>query len=74
MGMSVVEFAQKEERTAAESELSLQIWAVISFERCEGSEMTYPDASRLMNELDLRGVPGLCVVTNEAASHIKTQE
>jgi hypothetical protein len=58
----------------AEGELDQPIWSVISFERVEATSLTYDDASRLLDDLEGRNIPGLCLVTNEAASRIKTQE
>lgn len=55
------------------SELELPIWSVISFERVESRGIDHAAALKLMSELDKRGVPGLCIVTNDAASRIKTQ-
>jgi hypothetical protein len=52
------------------SELDLPAWSVISFEKVEGSGLTYPEALRLQEELESRSVAGLCVVTDEAASRI----
>jgi len=55
---------------AAASELVERRWAVISFERREGSELSYADAMTLLATLDKRGVPGLCIVADEAAARI----
>lgn len=49
------------------SELDELRWAVVSFERTEASGLTYKKALQWMNELDLQGVAGLCLVTDEAA-------
>lgn len=53
--------------TSVLSELDQKRWAVVSFEQIEGGPMTYNDAAALMADLESRGVPGLCIVTEEAA-------
>ena len=72
--MTVAEQVRSEERGLAGSELDEPIWSVISFERVEATSLGYEEAARLMSELEERGVPGLCVVTNESASRIKARE
>ena len=52
------------------NELEEPRWAVISFERREGSGLTYQQAAQLLSELDSRRVAGLAVVTDEAAAKI----
>ena len=52
------------------NELEKPRWAVISFERCEGSGLTYQQAAQLLNKLDSQRVAGLAVVTDEAAAKI----
>ena len=53
------------------SELDEPRWSVISFERTEAAGLTYRQAVRRMNDLDLQGIAGLCIVTDEAASTVK---
>lgn len=55
------------------SELDEPIWSVISFERVEQTGLKYSEAVLKMSDLESRGVPGLCIVTNETAARIKTQ-
>jgi hypothetical protein len=55
-------------QTAIESELSMRRWSVISFDRCEASGLTYHQASEKLAELEQRRVPGLAIVTDEAAA------
>ena len=55
------------------SELDEPIWSVISFERVEESGINYAAAIKLMSDLEASGIPGLCIVTNDAAARIKTQ-
>lgn len=56
--------------TEAASELDLPRWSVVSFDKCEGSGLTYYAAEKLLAEKDAAGVYGLCIVTDEAASQI----
>ncbi|HJS52411.1 MAG TPA: hypothetical protein VJ781_10965 [Pyrinomonadaceae bacterium] len=72
--MHGVEQTQSPDIQVAESELDEPVWSVISFERVEAEGLRYEEADRLLSELNDRGVPGLCVITNAAASRIKTQE
>ena len=72
--MTVSEQVRSEDKGVVESELNEPIWSVISFERVEAKSIRYEEAVRLITELELSGVPGLCIVTNEAASRIKTRE
>jgi len=59
--------------TPPASELDQPIWSVISFERVESSGIDHAAAIRLMSDLEDQGVPGLCIVTVDAAARIKTQ-
>ena len=52
------------------NELEQPRWAVISFERREGSGLTYQQAAKLLSELDSRRVAGLAIVADEAAAKI----
>ena len=52
------------------NELEEARWAVISFDRREGSALTYPQAVQLLDELDSRRITGLAIVSDEAAAHI----
>lgn len=52
------------------SELDDAIWSVVSFERCEASDLTFAQAVEKMRELDENKVAGLCVVTNDAAARV----
>ena len=51
-------------------ELEKSRWSVISFDKLESGGLTYKQAVELMSNLDANGVPGLCIITNEAASRI----
>ena len=54
------------------SELDQPRWSVVSFERREASGLAYKQAAALMEDLDSRGVAGLCIVSDEAADRIKS--
>ncbi len=69
-----VEHVHFPDMRAARSELDEPIWSVISFDRVEGAFLDYASAERLRNELEFKRVPGLCIITNEAADRIKTRE
>ncbi len=51
-----------------DSELDLQLWSVVSFDKLEGSGLNYSAAFNLLEELESRKVAGLCLITDEAAS------
>lgn len=68
----MAEAAQEQEAEAAGNELEQPRWAVISFERREGSGLTYQQAIDLLKELESRKVTGLAIVTDEAASRIES--
>ena len=66
------ETVQTQTNAEPSSELDSPIWAVISFERVEATDLDHSAAVRLMAELDSKKVAGLCMVTNDAAGRIKT--
>ena len=51
-----------------QSELEETRWAILSFDRIEATGLTYPQAAHWINELELQGKTGLCLVTDEAAA------
>jgi hypothetical protein len=55
-----------------ESELSEPRWSLVSFDSHEAGGLTYPQAIALMSELDAVGIAGLCIITDEAASRLKS--
>lgn len=59
------------QQPALRSELDEPRWSVVSFDQREAGGLTYGQAALLMSELDLHGVAGLCVVTDDAAERIK---
>jgi len=54
----------------AESELSENLWSVVSFEECIASKLKYDDAMIKMAELSTQHVAGLCIITDYAAARI----
>lgn len=42
-------------------------WSVVSFSQVEAGGLTHTQAAKLLLELDAAGVPGLCIVTDNAA-------
>lgn len=67
---SVSRFIESDEPEVIKSEIDRPIWAVVSFDKVEANGLTYEQAARLINELSEKGVNGLCIVTDAAASHI----
>ncbi len=53
-----------------ECELDEPRWSIISFDRVEGSGLTYNQAVELLSVRDSLNIAGLCVVTDEAAASI----
>jgi len=62
--------AEATQAETIENELEQARWAVISFERREGSGLTYLQAVQLLKDLESRNVTGLAIVTDEAAAKI----
>lgn len=60
--------APREEVVMLESRLDEPAWSVVSFDKLEAGGMTYRQAEELMAALDAQDVPGLCIVTDEAAA------
>ena len=56
--------------TAADCELDEPRWSVVSFDKVEAGGLNYKQAAELMSNLDARGVSGLCIITNKAASRL----
>ncbi len=55
------------------NELREAFWSVISFEKCEASSLTYPEAEQKINKLEAQGVSGLCIVTDEVAARVSNK-
>lgn len=58
--------------TSQECDLDQPLWSLVSFDRREAGGLTYAQAVHLMTELDAMDVPGLCIVTDDAASKLTT--
>ncbi len=52
------------------SELLSERWAVVSFDKCEASGLTYAAAMQRMAELGEQRIAGLCIVTDETAGRL----
>ena len=68
--MSVVEFAKKEE-AGSWGRVGLPIWSVVSFDKCEASGLAYDAAAKLLADLDAEKIPGLTIVTDDAARRMR---
>lgn len=66
------EATEKKEAEMHLSELDLPQWSVVSFDAREASSLTYHDAVKLMAEKEAAGIYGLCIITDEAASRVRT--
>lgn len=64
--------AEAEESVDEACELGEPVWSVVSFDECEAGGLTYAQAVKLMTELDANGIPGLCIITDEAAGRLKS--
>lgn len=51
-------------------ELDERIWAVVSFEKCEATGLSYHEAMARIADLERGGTYGLCIVTAVAAERI----
>ena len=82
LAMSIMSIAghssdSSEEKTASEdspNELHQPIWSVISFERREAAGLVYKEAFRKLEELEARGIAGLCVVTDGSAANVAARK
>ena len=61
-----------EQREKLHSELDLPMWSVVSFDECEASGLTYHAAVEMMSEKEAAGVYGLCIVSDDAASRVRS--
>lgn len=55
-----------------QNELDEPRWSVVSFDKCVAENLTYEQAAQKIAELTAQKVSGLCIITDEAASRIKT--
>lgn len=59
-----------EETENISNELREPLWSVISFEKTEAKNLSYAAAEMKLAELSAQKVPGLCIITDEAAQRI----
>lgn len=57
--------------SAIESELEKSMWSVVSFDQRQAGGLTYRQAADLLSQLDAYDIPGLCIITDEAAARLK---
>jgi hypothetical protein len=57
---------------AIESELDKAMWSVVSFNQRQAGGLTYKQAAVLLSELDAYDIPGLCIITDDAASRLSS--
>jgi len=57
-------------RGALESELEKPMWSVVSFDQRQAGGLIYKMAADLLSELDAHDIPGLCIITDEAAARL----
>ncbi|MEP7076486.1 MAG: hypothetical protein ABI878_11815 [Acidobacteriota bacterium] len=55
-------------------ELERAMWSVISFEKREASGLIYKEAFRKLDELEKKGIAGLCIVTDTAALKVPAEK
>ncbi len=53
-----------------ESELEKPMWSVVSFDQRQAGGLNYKMAADLLSELDAHDIPGLCIITDEAAARL----
>lgn len=56
--------------SAIESDLEKSMWSVVSFNQRQAGGLTYKQAIDLLSELDAYDIPGLCIITDAAASRL----
>lgn len=68
--------ARDEELVVASQDCDLDDarWSLVSFDRREAGGLTYAQAVHLMSELDALDVPGLCIVSDEAAGRLGSRK
>ena len=54
------------------SELGMEKWSVVSDRGCEATGLTHEDARRLVHRLAGEGRHGLCIMSDDAASRMKS--
>jgi len=56
------------------SELAEQRWSVVTFESRAASGLTYDEAVQKLDELREENKFGLCIITDEAAERVKSEQ
>jgi hypothetical protein len=59
------------ETTVVACDLDEPNWSVVSFDRVEARGLTHAQAAKMVNELHMNKVAGLCLLTDTAASRIR---
>ncbi len=67
---SLTEFIEADEPEVAVCEIDQPAWSVVSFARVEARGLTYAQATKFIDELDANRVAGLCIITDQAATHV----
>ncbi|HEY8563243.1 MAG TPA: hypothetical protein VIL74_22890 [Pyrinomonadaceae bacterium] len=62
--------AQVEPTEESSHELRLPVWSVISFDKREAGNLTYPEAEQKLAALEGQKVSGLCIVPDEVAARL----
>ena len=71
--MAKSKVVKKKESTPPENDIALSelhepIWSLVSFEKRIAGNLTYDEAVAKMDELIPQKVPGLCILTDDAAA------
>jgi hypothetical protein len=66
-----VVFDEPEPPAVEDCDLDEPRWSVVSFDRIEAGGLTHAQAAKFVNELHLNNIPGLCLITDAAASRTR---
>ena len=64
----------KEDPREVVFELTEPVWSVVTFEKCVAKNLKYDEAFQKMLELNEQKIAGLCIVTDEAAARITSDD
>lgn len=64
----------KEDPPEVVFELTEPVWSVVTFEKCVAKNLKYDEAFQKMLELNEQKIAGLCIVTDEAAARITSDD
>ena len=59
--------SDSEKSLPADCALDQPVWSVVSFDKVEAGGLKYWQAAELIRELEIHGIPGLCIITDDAA-------